>query len=219
MSNCTVVSLTNSAIDTYPLTNYTLVCTANIYYKTRCTDSPASFGFNYSRSQQTSVCRQQRMGRINSCLNSTVQLTNVPCLISVSSGQITNTSGACSRIITANIYNVSLNVSPAIIATTQFNSVSEAATPTVTASGYTYTAFSVSDQTVGHVYQISNINSQNYPSTRKYYMSTRININFYRCRIRCSILRCCDRYPDLFVDRYSYRLSRLNLKKKDLFFL
>jgi hypothetical protein len=200
MSNCTVANLTNSAIDTYPLTNYTLVCTANIYYKTRCTDSPASFGLYYSRSQQTSVCRQQRMGRINSCLNSTVQLTNVPCLISVSSGRITNTSGTCSRTVsvnsnTLNFFEFTLLYTSAVLTYTPSSTTSP-----ITVSTYAYGNFSVSDQTEGHVYQISNINSQNYLSARKYCRPTGINTNFYRYRIRCSILRCCDRYPNLFIN-------------------
>jgi len=102
LSNCVVANLFNpSGSASYPLTYYTLSCSAKIYYKTRCSDSAASYGLSYSSSQKNSACRQQRLNRINTCLNSTVQISNVPCLISVSSGLVTYASGTCAQSVTS----------------------------------------------------------------------------------------------------------------------
>ncbi|UJR36171.1 hypothetical protein I4U23_028905 [Adineta vaga] len=111
LSNCIVTSLSDSTGSaSSPLTYYKLSCTANVYYKTRCLDSTPSHGLFYSSSQKNSACRQQRLNRINTCFNSSVALLNVPCVISVSSGLVTTTSGSCTQTITTNngmlfIYN------------------------------------------------------------------------------------------------------------------
>ncbi len=164
LSNCIVVNLVNTAGSAaYPLTYYQLQCTANIYYKTRCTDSPASYHLYYSSSQQNSACRQQRLNRINTCLNSTVQLLNVPCLISVSSGTVTSATATCTQTLA--ITGNSLTVYYSIYSNgTTLSTPSSMATVT---PSFTYEAFSASDQTNGHVYRISSVNSQNYLSNRK----------------------------------------------------
>lgn len=165
LSNCVAVAVVDSFINaSYPLTNYRLLCTAKIYYKTRCLDSPASSGLYYSSSQQNSACRQQRLNRINTCLNSTVQLLNVPCLISVSSGRITKESATCTQTLTT--INKGLSFATGGVTTTSL-----AITSTSTSSTLTYTfaseQFSASDQNDGHVYRISSVNSETYNSSRK----------------------------------------------------
>jgi hypothetical protein len=147
----------------YPLANYKLRCTANIYYRTRCADDAPSDRLYYSSSQQNSVCRTQRLQRINSCLNSTAQLTSVPCLISVSSGMVTTTTATCTDAYSSNSPTLTISgaaasvvplITPTLAPITQ--------TPTITS-----TAFSSSDQSNGHVYRISYVYSQNYSSSRK----------------------------------------------------
>ncbi len=164
LSNCIVVNLVNTAGSAaYPLTYYQLQCTANIYYKTRCTDSPASYHLYYSSSQQNSACRQQRMNRINTCLNSTVQLLNVPCLISVSSGTVTSATATCTQTL-------AFTSITATVISNGFSNATTLSTPSATTTItpiFTYEAFSASDQTNGHVYRISSVNSQNYLSNRK----------------------------------------------------
>ncbi|CAF0973639.1 unnamed protein product [Didymodactylos carnosus] len=55
-----------------------ITCTTTIYYKNRCSDSPAGYGLFYYITNQNSVCRHQRLNEINSCFNSsTVQLQHV----------------------------------------------------------------------------------------------------------------------------------------------
>ncbi len=165
LSSCTAVNSTNSTTNgSYPLTYYTLLCTANIYYKTRCPDAAPSSGLYYSSANQNSACRQQRLNRINSCLNSSVQLSDVPCLISVSSGIVTNTTGTCSQTGTTNPFTIT-------IADGAYNNVSTANPSSL--SGSLSTAFSspifwASDQSTGHVYMVSSVNSETYASTRKY---------------------------------------------------
>lgn len=149
----------------YSLTNYTLRCTANIYYKTRCADSGASSRLYYSSSQQNSACREQRLTRINSCLNSTTQLSNVPCLTSVSTGT-TTASGTCTETASPSSYQVS--VTPPTATTITLPAPSTQVTPTLTVVFATM-QFSSSDQTNGHPYRISNVNSQIFNSSRKYF--------------------------------------------------
>ena len=154
LSNCTVVSRVNTTVnESYPLTNYRLSCRANIYYKTRCIDSPASSGLYYSSSQQNSVCRQQRMNRINTCLNSNVQLLHVPCLISVSSGRVTNTSNTCNQTVTGGSlilnFSTTTTADPQVILNPDPTSRYE---PVIRTSPTTF--FSASDQDEGHVYRI-----------------------------------------------------------------
>jgi hypothetical protein len=163
LSNCVIANLLNpSGSASYPLTYYTLSCSAKIYYKTRCSDSAASYGLSYSSSQKNSACRQQRLNRINTCLNSTVQISNMPCLLSVSSGLVTYASGTCTQSVTSTsteFYSPSLTNGGS---TEGFLNTNQ-----VLASTFTSTTFSASDQSIGHVYQVSSINSQNYSSTRK----------------------------------------------------
>ncbi len=164
LSNCLAVSSVNSVNPSYSLTNYTLSCTANIYYKTRCLDSPASYHLYYSSSQQNSACRQQRLNRINACLNSTVQLLDVPCLISVSSGMVTFPTATCTQSITTNPLIISIEQAP----NTTFVTPSTNTLTGTLASAFSSEAFSSSDDSAGHAYRISSVNSENYPSTRKY---------------------------------------------------
>ncbi len=163
LSSCVVANLYNpSGSASYPLTYYTLSCSAKIYYKTRCSDSAPSYGLSYSSSQKNSACRQQRLNRINTCLNSTVQISNVPCLLSVSSGLVTYASGSCAQSVTSTsteFYSNSL--------TNGGSSQGFLNTNQALASTFTSTTFSVSDQSNGHVYQVSSIKSQNYSSSRK----------------------------------------------------
>ncbi len=166
LSDCFVVSLVNTTGSaSYPLTYYVLSCTANIYYKARCPDTPASYGLNYSSSQNNGACRQKRLNRINTCLNSTASLSNVPCLISVSSAKMTSETATCNQTIVPSnfvVYIVDLTYGNSSSTTITLNTL----TGTL-ASTFTVTIFTASDQNVGHVYQISSINSEYYGSTRK----------------------------------------------------
>jgi len=157
-------SIGTSVNGSYPLTNYSLSCTANIYYKTRCLDSPASYRLYYSSSQRNSACRQQRLNRINACLNSTVQLLDVPCLISVSSGRVTTTTQTCNQVFNANTLDVYL-VAGDNNSAVPFTFGSTSAPLSVS---YASETFSSSDENDGHAYRILSVNSENYPSTRKY---------------------------------------------------
>ncbi len=165
LSDCIIVSSTDSTTNgSYPLTYYRLRCAANIYYKVRCTDDGIYSRLYYSASQQNSACRQQRLNRINTCLNSNVQLSNVPCMISVSSGIVTSTAATCTQASTTNPFTIFVNDGVNIASSS----------PTVNPfSGTLGTAFSslvfgASDQSDGHAYRISSVNSESYPSTRKY---------------------------------------------------
>ncbi len=162
-----MVNLINTTVNaSYPLTYYKLQCTANIYYKTRCTDAAASYRLYYSSSQQNSACRQQRLNRINSCLNSTVQLSNAPGLISVSSGTFTYTTATCTQTIAIISNNGTVAYSTYSNETTlTVFSIMATVTPS-----FTYQAFSASDQNDGHVYRISSVYSENYLANRKYFV-------------------------------------------------
>ncbi len=164
LSNCLAVSSVNSVSPSYSLTNYTLSCTANIYYKTRCLDSPPFYHLYYSSSQQNSACRQQRLNRINACLNSTVQLLDVPCLISVSSGTVTYTTATCTQSLATSSYSIIIGENNNFTGITlSITTITAILTPTFSSE-----AFSSSDDSAGHAYRISSVNSENYPSTRKY---------------------------------------------------
>ncbi|CAF1042354.1 unnamed protein product [Adineta steineri] len=164
LSNCVVTGLSNAASASYPLTYYTLSCAAKIYYKTRCLDAPASSGLYYSSSQRNSACRQRRLNRINTCLSSTVSLMNVPCMISVSSGLVTNSIGNCTQMVTAISAPVTVTdssgcpstVSPGWASTNPMSMTTLATFP----SGLG--VFNASDQTDGHPYRISSITSTNF---------------------------------------------------------
>ncbi|CAF1440765.1 unnamed protein product, partial [Didymodactylos carnosus] len=65
---------------------------ADIYYKSRCVDSPRNFGINYTTSTNTtsySSCRLQRMKAINSCFNkSSLILTSEPQALSINNTEV-----------------------------------------------------------------------------------------------------------------------------------
>ena len=169
LSNCVAVtSLNVSTNGSFPLTNYRLRCTANIYYKTRCVDAAVSSRLFYSSAQQNSACRQQRLDRINTCLNSSVSLSNVPCLISVSSERVTSMDATCSQSV--NFQNSGVNIinNTGAISTIPLSPTSATPTQTVTARTFTSTVFTASDDTDGHAYRISAVNSETYLSTRKF---------------------------------------------------
>ena len=164
-----VTSLNTSTNGSYPLTNYRLSCTANIYYETRCADAAASTRLFYSSAQQNSACRQQRLDRINTCLNSSVSLSNVPCLISVSSERMTSEDGTCSQTLTVTDSSLTIfNGSTPTITTIALSPTSTSATQTSLSRTFTSTVFTVSDDTDGHAFRISSVNSETYLSTRKF---------------------------------------------------
>lgn len=177
LSNCVVANqITISTTPTTPLTNYTLSCTTNIYYKARCSDSAASFRLNYSSSQQNSACRQQRLNRINSCLNSTVQLSNVPCLITVSSGLTTSTMATCTETLSAGFLVVNFTAAAGNAFSQNAFTVSSNPSSTQLTPTLSNKVFSASDQDDGHVYRISSVNSEVYASNRKYSVTKSLTI-------------------------------------------
>ena len=122
----------------------------------------------YSSSQQNSGCRQQRLNQINTCLNSTIGLLNVPSAISVSSGLVTATTGSCTQTVvsSSSTLNVNDNSTTAFTGSTTFSwtPTSTSVTSTVT---FQSAAFSASDQNDGHAYRITSVNSAVYNTTRK----------------------------------------------------
>jgi hypothetical protein len=165
LSNCIAVSSTDPTTNgSYPSTNYRVLCTANIYYKARCTDAAVSSRLYYSASQQNSACRQQRLNRINTCLDSTVQLSDVPSLISVSSGIVTTTMATCTQTGTTN--SIIINIADGPFGNTAAAAASSLGGPLGTA--FSSPTFGASDQSSGHVYRITSVNSEAYSSSREY---------------------------------------------------
>lgn len=89
-------------------------------------------------------------------------------MISVSSGRVTNKAAVCSETISAStltlsIYRTASTVNDSI----PFGATVNPGTSTLN-SVISSELFSVSDQTDGHAYRISSIQSETYMSTRKY---------------------------------------------------
>lgn len=154
-----------------PLTYYTLTCAATVYYSTRCTDAAANDRLYYTASQKNSVCRQRRLDRINTCLNSTMSLSSVPCLVSVSSGLVTTTAGSC--IQTATSSGVRLTVTDNIANVPVARTFPWGVTPAANNSraDFQTSAFAVSDQNNGHVYRVDSVTSEIYNTSREYFLS------------------------------------------------
>jgi hypothetical protein len=96
-----------------------------------------------------------------------VQLLNVPCLISVSSSTVQTPLADCTETLTTT--NLIVGVTGIGIPGFEFFNPSDGSGPLDVA--FTSTAFSASDQDDGHAYRISSVNSENYASTRKRFVT------------------------------------------------
>ena len=89
-------------------------------------------------------------------------------MISVSSGRVTNNSAICTEAIRTSSLTVNVYRNTSTVNDTIPLPVTVIPPTSILASIISSALFSVSDQTDGHAYRISSIQSETYMSTRKY---------------------------------------------------
>ena len=89
-------------------------------------------------------------------------------MISVSSGRVTYKNAVCTETVSCGTLNVNIYRTNSIVNDTIPIAVDVSPSPSILSASISSEMFSASDQTDGHPYRVSSIQSETYTSNRKY---------------------------------------------------